>query len=143
MIDLSLQKPKRFLQTAAKHIAAVAICVQFLVPSGFMPGAWSDGALFVFCGPVDSVRHHTNADSRSSGDSHHDLHDHSDSPGGDAWEYCPLGAVASDAALAASMVIPENAITEIPFPNIQRQWCGSRRPASLHCRAPPSSRLLA
>jgi len=104
------------------RFAAVAIGCQFLIPSGYMPGAFADGTPFVLChmytralaahtpGAPEhdhpAAAHHDAA--AHHGAAHHDAAPansdaaHDNHTGAEAWEHCPLGALSGTAALAPS-----------------------------------------
>lgn len=139
---------RRLTRKTLARIAALAICVQFLVPTGYMPGAWANGSPFVFCGSHSSelandqshTAHREHATSNDTTDHAPSEHQHSDSVGGDAWEYCPLGAAASDAAFTFSFGFTTDRIENDLFTLALLPQCGKTVLQDLNCRAPPRHR---
>lgn len=131
--------------------AAFAIGVQFLVPTGYMPGSVADGTPFVLCkmfsaAPTydavaqDHSAHHMDAMSAEMADmapnaSAHTQH--SDHIGAEAWEHCPLGALSFGAALAFAI---DSSVTPVEASQISTLAALPQRGISIftqRARAPP------
>jgi hypothetical protein len=137
----------RLLKRALRRVAALAIAVQLLMPSGYMPGRFADGTPFVLCHMYTAALDFRALPPHVTGDdtAHDHGHarsapsDHDEHSGGDAWENCPLGALSS-LPVMATVLAP--AVIAFDPDSISTQTATLRPTAATvrpRARAPPTA----
>jgi hypothetical protein len=135
--------------------AALAIGCQFLVPAGYMPGAFANGTPFVLCHMYTGAlaARTPAADAHAHAGMHHDagMHHaapapadtaHDDHTNAEAWEHCPLGALSATAALAPSFALNFSAPAHERVATTRPAPAGIVAPIDLRARAPPAGEAL-